>query len=772
MCSQRSDATLSRITSHQDLTMRSSLDLHHAEHPTMAALCDYRDHLAGSPRRDAEVDPSFVSHVAACIDCQQSLAFVTTLAHTTAHLPAPTASAALRARVLASVAASPADTTPSRSRREPAAPAAVRATARARRRWGPLAAVAAALGVIALGSLFTGTPDVVAGATAGVLELSTPTPRNGERVDVRYTPGASLSRHGTLRLRARVRTPEADGYTALTPVTTLATLQREGDGSYRGSFLLADSLVYAALAVEDTSATEIDDRDGRAWEVMRAGANGKVTLAALDQRAGDHMGRSWEEIFVTAQRMVAEYPDSIRAWSYLATANSWMGLSIDSIHALHIERVRTFDRALRASPNPSTDDMGQLYWYARWIDSTIANPWQARLRREAPANTFIVQNRLRDVGARLAATHDTLGALRTLELIWSDTPTDRKQQVVLEGTGLAVAFGDSAALRRWTDRLLAIASAPSPLVARTWAVRSVALDFAEIPALRAEGLQRLRDELTRLRASMPLPRSLDETQEAYRARVDRVVRSGYTALGKALALDGQHRAALDTLALAAADAWDTEVFRAMRTEALAVGDTATALDATAKLLVDPRTTQDRAAPLDRFGRGHMGAERWPQRLTAARSEFVERTLSAFRPRTIARAVPVQSLTGTPVDLRASLKGQVTVVAFLSRFCGPAIEVLPALQAMAARLDDAGVRTVAVFEELTPSPELKAFLAQHKVTLPVLLDHEKAASSTFNQWGTPYFYVVDERGRIMSEPTASLDELLVHAEAVRLAAGRP
>jgi thiol-disulfide isomerase/thioredoxin len=254
--------------------------------------------------------------------------------------------------------------------------------------------------------------------------------------------------------------------------------------------------------------------------------------------------------------------------------------------------------------------------------------------------------------------------------------------------------------------------------------------------------------------------------------VDRVVRSAYTALGKALALDGQHRAALDTLVLAAADAWDTEVFRAMRTEALVLGDTATALNMTAKLLADPRTSTNRAAPLDRFGREHLGAERWPQRLTAARREFVERTLSALRPRTITRAVPVQSLTGTPVDLRASLKGEVTVVAFLSRFCGPAIEVLPALQAMAARLDAAGVRTVAVFEEMTPSPELTAFIAQHKVTLPVLLDHEKAASSTFNQWGTPYFYVVDERGRIMSEPTASLDELLVQAEAVRLAAGGP
>ncbi len=735
-------------------------------HPSMDELCDYRDRVHDATYNDAGI----TAHVAACDSCQQTLAFLTTLARTTSQFSAPDASEALRARVLESAAA--ATVTPDiLATMTPGLTMTTRAAAkpaRSRQRWVSVAAVAAALCVVTLGSLLTDTPEMMAGETAGTMDLSTVTPRNGEAIDVHYTPGASLSRFPTLRLRARMRTSDAESYPANIPVVTVATLQQQRDGSYRGSFLLPDSLVYAALAVEDTNATEIDDRDGRTWEVLRAGVNGKVMLAAVDQRANDHMGRSWEEIFVTARRMVTEYPDSIAAWSYLATTHSWMGLSTDSIRTSHIERVRAFDRQLRTSASPSADDMGRMYWYARGMDSTSAAAWDVRLRREAPSNSFIVQNRLLDVLGTLRKDHDTTAALRGFESIWADAPVDRKAQVGGSATSIAVASGDTMALRRWTDRMLGLATASTPRISRISTARRVASDFARVPALRAEGLQRLRDELTRLRAGTPLPRNLDETRDAYYARVDRAVRSTYAALGRALALDGQHRAALDTLTIAAAQAWDTDVFRAVRTEALALGDTAAALDVGAKLSIDPRTSQERATVLNNFGTAQVGATLWQNKLKAARRDVVLRTLGAVRPRTIARAVPVQSLDGKTVNLHTSLTGQVTVVAFLSRFCGPAIDVLPALHRIATRLGENGVRTVAIFKENKTSADLTAFLRKHDVTLPVLLDHDKAASNTFNQWGTPYFYVVDDRGRIMSERTSHVDELLVNAEAVRLA----
>ena len=114
------------------------------------------------------------------------------------------------------------------------------------------------------------------------------------------------------------------------------------------------------------------------------------------------------------------------------------------------------------------------------------------------------------------------------------------------------------------------------------------------------------------------------------------------------------------------------------------------------------------------------------------------------------------------------KGEVTVVAFWSRFCGPAIEVIPRLHQVATRLGESGIRTVTILEETQSSPSLTAFLKSHDFTLPVLLDAKGEASAAFNQWGTPYFYVLDAQGRIVFEPTSDLDQLLVNAEAVRLA----
>ena len=364
-------------------------------------------------------------------------------------------------------------------------------------------------------------------------------------------------------------------------------------------------------------------------------------------------------------------------------------------------------------------------------------------------------------------------ARRALEPIWADAPPDRIAQVASYATSIAVASGDTLALRRWTDRILGLDAASAlPRVSRAPPARRVAFDLARVPALRAEGLQRLRDELTHLRAASPLGRGLDETQTAYDARVQRSVRATYATLGRALALDGQHRAALDTLVLAAAVGWDVEIFRAVRAEALAVGDTAAALAVTARLSFDPRASQETATAFDAFGSARLGAAPWQNRLDAARREFVARTLADVRPLTITRAVPVQSLDGTRLDLRESLRERITVVAFLSRSCGPAIEVIPALRNLAARLGANGIRTIAIFEETSPSGEMRAFLSKHAITLPVVLDHEKAASQTFNQWGTPYFYVVDASGRIMFDPTSDVDDVLILAEAVRLSAGKP
>lgn len=727
-----------------------------ADHPPLDSLREY--HTSAAARTGADI--AMQSHVASCPVCQESLRFLSALHERTDALSAPTASIALRDRILASA-----------QRIEPTATAHVSQPARHRRAtgWAPFAtAIAALLAVVAYSAVHS-VPEAVAGTTAGTLSLSTATPRPGESVTVRYTPGATLGRLGTLHLRARVRTATAPEYTALTPVITLATMRKVTDGAYVGRFTLPDSIVYAALAVEDTAATDIDDRDGRTWEMLRATTAGQPTLAALQQRAGDHMGRSWEVIFETARQMVTAYPDSISAWSYLHTTHNWMGLSRDSIVDLHRDRVRAFDERLRQETSPTATAMGEMYWYARWVDSSVAAHWEAALRRRAPTNTFIVQNRMNDILTELGSRHDTVAILAGFEALWRDAPPDRHEQILQYATQLAVDARDTVLLRRWTDRLLATASASSPRLHRGPVTRAVALDFARIPSLRAEALQRLRFELERVRLTRPAIRGLDETQRELTSRQARGIRATMAALGEALSMDGQHRAARDTLYRASLDGWDLAVMRSLRREALVAGDTATAVEMSARLVIDPRTAPERRAEYAAFGAQRRGAEAWATALDTARSLFVLRAFAAMRPRTIVSAIRVLTRDGKTIDLRTAMKGQITVVAFLSRFCGPAVEVLPELQSLAATLQPLGVKTVTVFEERAPSSDLTAFLQKQKLTLPVLLDATQAASGAFNQWGTPYFYVVDAQGRIMSEPTSDTDELRVAVEAVRLAA---
>ena len=108
-----------------------------------------------------------------------------------------------------------------------------------------------------------------------------------------------------------------------------------------------------------------------------------------------------------------------------------------------------------------------------------------------------------------------------------------------------------------------------------------------------------------------------------------------------------------------------------------------------------------------------------------------------------------------------------VVVFWSRTCGPAVEALPRVNEIAARLARDGVRVVGIVDEPSASLELKAFLTKKQVTVPTYLDAWHDASRAFNQWGTPNFYVLDADGRVRFDVTTSADEALARAEAVRL-----
>jgi Redoxin len=681
------------------------------------------------------------------------MAFLESLHGSATTLPSPAASRALRDRIMQS------RTVPLRVAHV-SDPLTLRRTTR---RWLPVTAIAAALALVFSGLFVSRDHELHAGATAGQLELSTSTPRAGERVHVTYRPGVSLSRFAALRIRARVRTVWSESYAAGVPIITLATLTRQRDGSFTADCNLPDSVVYAALAVEDTAATEIDDRDGRTWELLRANDSGRVTFDALQQRMNDLMGRNWDEVFATVQRMMDEYPDSIRSWNNLRASNAWRGMAADSNRAPHLASLAKFEAEMRAAATPSGAQLGWLYWYAHNVDTNVAVYWRERLQREAPRASFAVMNRMSDALRGLWESKDSVTALRSLEMLWAEAPRDRRESIANYACEIALAGEDTAAMRRWSDRLLAMPTATPGLV------RMVAMRFVSIPGLRAEGMQRLREQLASLAAQPTAARALDETRTAQRARIGRSTRATYSALGRALLMNGQTRAALDTLALASAEGWEPEIFRAVRAASLAANDTGTALLMTARLVVDPRTAARALDSLQQFGERVRGATAWLAMLTRQRAEFVTRTMASARARSMVTDVKLSATDGSAAELRAMTRGKVTVVAFLSRFCGYAIDAIPALNVTTERLAQRGVNTVVVMEENSRSASLDSFLAQHRVAAPTYLDTSKDASTAFNQWGTPTYFVVDAAGRIMFSATSSLDEALVRADAVRLAA---
>ncbi|HEX5970637.1 MAG TPA: redoxin domain-containing protein [Gemmatimonadaceae bacterium] len=587
-------------------------------------------------------------------------------------------------------------------------------------------------------------------------------PQPGQRVTVSYRPSALLSGQPRLTLRARLRAPGGKSYNSGVPVITVATLRPGDGGTFTGAFALPDSVVYGAFAVEDSSASVIDDNGSRAWELLVSDSSGRPAFAALDQRASDMMGRNWEEGYATVQRMVALYPDTLRGWIWLRAFHSWLGRSDDdSIRTLHRTRLAAFDAEFSTTP-PTTDEEGLLAWYAQGTDSSIAARWRARLIREAPTNSFAVQWRLLSVFDSLRTSHDTVRARRQVDALWAQAPRERRAQVAEAGTGLAFESGDMTLIRRWTTRL-----SQSEDDARASA-RRTALNFTRLASLRGEGIARLRAEIDSLVKLAPEDRALDETLADQRARHDRLRRQTMATLGQALVADGRPAEARTVLEEATSIGWNLGVFTTVRSASLLAGDTSSALTMAARMIADPRTPAAFAASVHPVAVRHLGEAAWQRELDSARALFVERMLAGASARTLARKVRVRGLGGRTESIAGLTQGRVSVVVFWSRFCGPAIQELPHLNEVAARLARDGIPVVSIVDEPTTSPALKAFLKDKQVTVPVYLDSWHEASRAFNQWGTPYYYVVDDAGRVRFDVTLSADEALAQAEALRLA----
>jgi len=579
------------------------------------------------------------------------------------------------------------------------------------------------------------TATLTAGDIQGELTLTPGTPRAGQTVEVAYRAPSTLIGRDRLILRARFRSTRDDAYQRTTSQVVAAQLTRAGGGLFRTTLRLPNSVVYAAFAVEDADGRIVDSNGRRLWELLVHDAEGRPTFDALMQRENDMMGRNWEEGYETARQLAAVYPDRVGSWSNLFFyEKNVLGQShLDSALDGHRTRLKAFHDRLARRASLTVDDLGDMFWYAMDVGDSVREAfWRSRLEREAPTSPLAVQNRALAIGARAWKDKDSVRALADLDRLW-DEAGPAHGNLVYVGWSMAQRVGDSAGLVRWSAHYLVMNPRDS-----SW----IATVFTRFPALREEGMQRLRRHLQGLEMLHDSRRALERTVEEQRAVDAASARQILVALGDALVASGRTTAGLDTLKLAVREGWDVSLFRRVAEIERSSGDTAGALRLLALAAADPATEEPTGASVD--------SAAWARLLQDGRGEMRRRLLDMAVRRGLPPAVRLEAAGGSAARLDSLTRDHVTFVAFWSRHCGPSLKELPALERLITRLRQQGVAIVTITDDERVSDDLQRFLADQKLTFPVYADPWREASRAFSQWGTPSYFVLDADGLVRFE----------------------
>jgi thiol-disulfide isomerase/thioredoxin len=682
---------------------------------------------------DARAELRVARHLEGCARCRAALERIRRLDAEARALPAPALRADALERVLARHVAGDAVLLP-------LADPPVRRAARLRA-WAVAAAVVA---LVVVGAPFF-APGAELEANRSELVLAPAAPGPGAVVRVAYRGGSLFAGEQRLRLRARYLEEDGLAIPGTGRQATAAELVRGEDGVFHGTLRLPDSVVYAALAVEDVQGSRVDSNDRKLWEILVHGADGRPRLEALMQREFDHLTRNWELSHENARRAVELYPDRVIAWFNLFHGEmaSLSGPAEDSARVRARARLAEFDRKLR--PRADLDVDGELGIMARYAhetgDTALYRYWRGRLLREAPNSVWGVQEQFFDVMA-----HEPPRALARFDSLWSRIgPAPRSVFVLAVALPLAEGTGSPETIRHWAGRTLQHEFDPA-------VAEYVGEVLARHPALREEGMALLRARLRELErvddAVRPLENDVTEERRERREEAGRV----FAVLGAALLESGRRGAALDTLARATETGWDAALFRQVAGLRLEAGDTAGAALPLALAAADPMAgaaLRDSARTLlgPRFG----GAA-WRERLAEAKSEMRARLLPGATVRRLPRDIGLRDAEGRAVALREVAAGRPTFVALWNRFCPNSAEQLPQLQRVAETARAQGHAVVTVGGPL--GPELRRYLRERRLALPVYEDPREELEKALGKWGTPEYYVLDGEGRVRFGPLRS------------------
>lgn len=105
------------------------------------------------------------------------------------------------------------------------------------------------------------------------------------------------------------------------------------------------------------------------------------------------------------------------------------------------------------------------------------------------------------------------------------------------------------------------------------------------------------------------------------------------------------------------------------------------------------------------------------------------------------------LQGKPWHLR-DLQGKVVLVNFWATWCPPCRKEMPDLQALYDKYRDQGFVVLAISDE--ESAKVAPFIAERKITYPVLLDPGRKVNDAFVVEGIPKSFVYDRSGKLVAQ----------------------
>ena len=94
------------------------------------------------------------------------------------------------------------------------------------------------------------------------------------------------------------------------------------------------------------------------------------------------------------------------------------------------------------------------------------------------------------------------------------------------------------------------------------------------------------------------------------------------------------------------------------------------------------------------------------------------------------------------------RGKVVVLNFWATWCPPCRKEMPDLEALYQQFKDQGLVILAISDE--DAGKVTPFIAEHKVTYPILLDPGRKVNELFQIEGIPKTFVYDRNGRLVAQ----------------------